>query len=196
MKYGTKKKNIGILGGTFDPPHEGHIKISHLAISSLGLEEIWWVISLANPLKKKNEISNYEKRVVKVKKIIIGKKILLYDVQKSLKSSYAIDNINYFKKKYSKVNFVWIMGVDNIENFHKWKDWKSIFKKIPIAVFNRPFYSTNLFRSKSFNLFKKYRILKSKSKKLKSIRTPSWVFINGWVNYQSSTNLKSKKNHE
>ena len=184
------------MGGTFDPPHEGHIKISHLAISSLGLEEIWWVISLANPLKKKNEISNYEKRVVKVKKIIIGKKILLYDVQKSLKSSYAIDNINYFKKKYSKVNFVWIMGVDNIENFHQWKDWKSIFKKIPIAVFNRPFYSTNLFKSKSFNLFKKYRILKSKSKNLKSIRTPSWVFINGWVNYQSSTNLKSKKNHE
>lgn len=186
------KKNIGLFGGTFDPIHVGHLRISSRALIKLKLDEIWWVISLSNPLKKKR-ILDFEERFDNAQKIVPNLKILVCDVEKKLNSPFTIDLLDYLKNKHPKTNFVWIMGVDSLEKFHLWKNWKQIFSKVPIAIFDRPFYSLNIQKSRSLGFYKKNRLHISKAKKLKNMVPPSWVFLTGWANNISSSQIKNKK---
>ncbi len=187
-----QKINIGLLGGTFDPPHIGHLRISYIAIKRLKLDEIWWIVSLSNPLKEKEKVSSFNKRLEKAKKFVKIKKIIVTDLEKKINSPYTIDSICYLKKKYPWRNFVWIMGVDNVIDFHYWKDWKKIFYKVPIAIFDRPFYSLFILKSKCLGLFRKYRLSSFKMKNLKFMLSPSWIFITGWTKNISSSAIKYK----
>tara|TARA_B100000989_G_C19524786_1_gene466163 strand:- start:1737 stop:2273 length:537 start_codon:yes stop_codon:yes gene_type:complete len=177
------------MGGTFDPPHIGHLRTSLIAKEILKLDEIWWVISLKNPLKKET-ISSFDKRLKKIQDYLNGKKIKVSDLENKLKTPYTCELLNFLKKKLPTINFVWIMGIDNLENFHLWKNWKSIFHKVPIAIFDRPFYSLFVKKSKCLNFFGKYRLDSNKVNLLKNKKPPCWVFIKGWPNDVSSTKLK------
>ncbi len=192
MTKNHQKINIGLLGGTFDPPHLGHLRISYIAIKRLKLDEIWWIVSLSNPLKEKEKVSSFNKRLEKAKKFVKIKKIIVTDLEKKINSPYTIDLICYLKKKYPWRNFVWIMGVDSVINFHNWKDWKEIFYKVPIAIFDRPFYSLFIQKSKCLGFFRKYRLSSFKMKNLKFMLSPSWVFITGWTKNISSSAIKYK----
>ena len=189
----TYKKNIGILGGTFDPPHEGHLNISMQAINKLKLDEIWWVISLSNPLKKKEKISNFSERYSNAKKYVNNRKIIVSNIEEKINSPYTLDLLEYLTFKFPKQNFVWILGVDNLKNFHKWKNWKRIFYKVPIAIFDRPNYSLNIIRSKCMNVFKKNRVPSISSEKFKHLNTPCWIFLYGWGKQTSSSKIKNQK---
>ena len=193
MTKNHQKINIGLLGGTFDPPHLGHLRISYIAIKRLKLDEIWWIVSLSNPLKEKEKVSSFNKRLEKAKKFVKIKKIIVTDLEKKINSPYTIDLICYLKKKYPWRNFVWIMGVDSVINFHNWKDWKEIFYKVPIAIFDRPFYSLSTSKSKALTYFKNRRISNKLSKKLKNMIPPRWVFITGQTHLKSSTQLRQEK---
>ena len=184
-----KKKTIGILGGTFDPPHVGHLRTSLIAKEILKLDEIWWVISLRNPLKKE-KISSFKLRFERVQKYLNGKKIKASNLEYKLKTPYTSELLSYLRKNMPTKNFVWIMGVDNLENFHLWKNWKSIFYKVPIAIFDRPFYSLFVKKSKCLNYFSKYRLNSGKITLLKKSSPPCWTFLRGWPNNMSSTKLK------
>ena len=127
MKHCPKKKSIGLLGGTFDPIHNGHLRISMLALRHFCLDEVWWIISLANPLKKKQNITSFEERIKKAKAYPKGKKIIVSGIEKEIKTPYSIDVINHLIKKNRKVQFVWLQGVDNLEKMHEWKKWREIF---------------------------------------------------------------------
>ena len=192
MKYCPKKKSIGLLGGTFDPIHNGHLRISMLALRHFCLDEVWWIISLANPLKKKQNITSFEERIKKAKAYPKGKKIIVSGIEKEIKTPYSIDVINYLIKKNRKIQFVWLQGVDNLEKMHEWKKWREIFYKLPIAIFDRPFYSLNIINSKSIGFFKNKRTKKVHSSNLKSLRPPCWIFHYGWGCRISSTIIKNK----
>ncbi len=186
----SKKNFIGILGGTFDPPHMGHIFISNYALRKLGLGEIWWIVTAKNPLKKNS--TEYEKRLLNTKKFLARSRIKILEIEDIKKNMYSIDVIIFLKKKFPKKKFIWIMGVDNLEKFHLWKDWKKIFCNIPIAIFDRPFYSLNIAKSKAVGFFRDNRIRINSSKKLKNMTPPKWVFITGSISSQSSTQIRSK----
>lgn len=188
-----KKKNIGILGGTFDPPHIGHLRLSNIALKKLRLDEIWWVVSLDNPLKKDKVISKFEKRLELAKKYVTGNKILVSDIEKKLKTQFTVDVINYLQKKYPKKKFVWIMGVDNLKKFHLWKDWKKIISKVPIAIFDRPFYSLNILNNKSLSFYKGKRVNYLKANIFKKFLPPCWIFLTGWSTSISSSKIKKEK---
>ena len=192
MKYCPKKKSIGLLGGTFDPIHNGHLRISMLALRHFCLDEVWWIISLANPLKKKQNITSFEERIKKAKAYPKGKKIIVSGIEKEIKTPYSIDVINHLIKKNRKVQFVWLQGVDNLEKMHEWKKWREIFYKLPIAIFDRPFYSLNIINSKSIGFFKNKRTKKVHSNSLKLLKPPCWVFHYGWGCRVSSTIIKNK----
>lgn len=186
----SKKNFIGILGGTFDPPHMGHIFISNYALIKLGLGEIWWIVTAKNPLKKNS--TSYGKRFLNTKNFLMGSKIKILEIEDIEKNIYTVDVVLYLKKKFPKKKFIWIMGVDNLEKFHLWKDWKKIFSNIPIAIFDRPFYSLYISKSKAIGFFRDKRIKITSSKKLKYMTPPKWVFIRGVINAQSSTRMRSK----
>jgi len=135
-----QKKYVGLLGGSFDPAHKGHLGISKIAIKKFKLKKIYWVITKKNPFKKKTFFS-LDKRINFAKKISRSqKKIEALHLDDVVKSSRSIDVINYFIKQKSIKNIYFIIGSDNLIKFHKWKSWKKIVKLVKLIVFSRKGY--------------------------------------------------------
>ena len=135
-----QKKYIGLLGGSFDPAHNGHLGISKIALKKLKLKKIYWVITKKNPFKNKtfyslNERIKYAKKIIKNQK-----KIKIIHLDDKIKSSRVIDVINYFIKKKKIKNILFIIGSDNLILFHKWKSWKKVLKLVKLIVFSRKGY--------------------------------------------------------
>ena len=149
-----QKKYIGLLGGSFDPAHKGHLGISKIALKRLKLKKIYWVITKKNPFKKKTFYS-LEERINFAKKISRSqKKIQVLHLDDSVKSSRTIDTINYFIKKKNISNIYFIIGSDNLISFHKWKSWKKIVKMVKLVVFSRKRYDRKGMKSTVVKNFK------------------------------------------
>ncbi len=164
MKKIYKKtiKKIGILGGTFDPPHKGHLYISKVALKKFKLNRLVWILTKRNPLKK-NPYLNLKKRLKLSKKLTNkNKKIFVEYLENKIKSNKTIDMLNYLKKKYPRHKLYFIMGADNLAKFHKWNKWEKIPNLAKIAIFPRQNHSF-----KSFN-----------SSVSKKIRKKDWIFVN------------------
>ena len=135
-----QKKYVGLLGGSFDPAHKGHLGISKIAIKKLKLKKVYWVITRKNPFKR-NTFYSLNKRIKYAKKISrLQKKIQAIHLENIVKSSRTIDVINYFIKKRKIKNIYFIIGSDNLIRFHKWKSWKKIVKLVKLIVFSRKGY--------------------------------------------------------
>ena len=154
MKKNFKKK-IGILGGTFDPAHNGHIEISKISKKKFKLDKIIWCITNQNPFKKKSNLSLL-KRIKYAKKINLKNKFIKINYfEKKIKSRKTIDLINFIKK-YEKTNSIYfIMGADNLINFHKWHKWQEIFNECKILVFDRKGYKHRSMKSLTYKKFNK-----------------------------------------
>ncbi len=137
---GSYKKSIGIFGGSFDPAHQGHLKISLVSIKKLKLAKLYWIITNKNPFKKKSYFT-LKKRIQISKKITKkNKKIKVIFLEKIVKSNKAVDILKYFIKKNKNSKLFFIIGSDNLIKFHKWKSWRKIFKYSQLVVFSREGY--------------------------------------------------------
>ena len=160
------KKKIGILGGTFDPPHNGHLTISKFSINKLKLKQVIWAITKKNPFKKKPLIS-LEKRILLCRKIIKrNNKIKVKSYDDIVKSSETINLINFLKKRDKNVEYFFLMGSDNLINLHRWKKWRELSRKCRITVFPRRGYVANSLNSKLFRSLNMDDVLFLKSKML------------------------------
>ena len=149
-----RKKYIGLLGGSFDPAHKGHLGISKIAIKKLRLKKIYWVITKKNPFKNETFYS-LEERIKYAKKISrTQKKIQTVYLDNIIKSSRVIDVVNYFIKKKNIKNIYFIIGSDNLIRFHKWKSWKKIVKLVKLIVFSRRGYDRKGMKSMVVKNFK------------------------------------------
>ena len=189
--FNSKKKFVGILGGTFDPPHEGHLFISKFAKIKLDVGEVWWIVTTTNPLKK-NKV-DYKKRLKKVKRFLMNHHIKVLEIQDLSKNTYTVDLLEYLFKKFPHKKFILLMGADNLFSFHLWRDWKKIFYNIPIAIFDRPPYSLSISKAKAILYFKEDRINSKLSRNLKFMKPPKWLFLTGLTNLQSSTKIRQNK---
>ena len=165
MRKLYKKKNIkiGILGGTFDPPHKGHLHISKVALRKLKLTKLLWVITKKNPLKRKSYLS-LKIRTTLAKKITSReRKIYVRYYDDKVKSANTFKILNYIKKKNMKAKIFFLIGADNLKKFHKWKNWKEIPKFAKIVIFPRKNYSVNSIASKKLD---KRDLMYIKSKKI------------------------------
>ena len=159
----TQKTYIGLLGGSFDPAHKGHLGISKIALNKLKLKKIYWVITKKNPFKNKTFYS-LEERIKYAKKITKAQnKIKIIYLDNIVKSTRIIDIINYFIKKKKIKNILFIIGSDNLIRFHKWKSWKKIVKIVKLIVFSRKGYDRKGMKSIVAKNFKK-RIIFIKNK--------------------------------
>ena len=150
----TQKKYIGLLGGSFDPAHKGHLSISKIAIKNIKLKKIYWVITKKNPFKNKtfytlNDRIKYAKKISRAQK-----KIQTIHLENIVKSSRTINLVNYFIKKKNIKNIHLIIGSDNLIRFHKWKSWKKIVKKVKLIVFSRKGYDRKGMKSTVVKNFK------------------------------------------
>ncbi|MDB9760593.1 nicotinate (nicotinamide) nucleotide adenylyltransferase [Pelagibacteraceae bacterium] len=158
----SDNKRIGIFGGSFDPPHHGHLKISKLAIKKLLLDQVYWCVTKKNPFKKKTFFSLPER--IKKSKIITNKvkKIKIKFFEDKIKSTNTVDLIKYLKKKNKKNIFFLIIGSDNLIKFHKWKNWKLMLELSKIVVFSRKDYDKKAKKSVIMKLVKKITFINNK----------------------------------
>jgi len=172
-----KKKGIGIFGGSFDPPHKAHLKISKISLKKIGLKKVYWVVTKKNPLKGKPFYSISE-RVKKSKKILKkNKNIKVVYLDKIISSSRTIHTINYFIDKKNQKNLYLIIGSDSLLKFHKWKSWKKIVKLTKLVVFSRKGYDKD----------------GKNSKVVKYLNKKNIIFINNKFYNISSSKIRKKR---
>jgi len=185
-------KNIGLLGGSFDPPHKGHLYISLEAKKILNLDEIWWLVTPQNPLKI-NQPASYKERVKNCKMISKNQPIKIREIEKKINSKYSYQTIKYLNNHYNNINFIWLMGADNLINFHKWQNAHKIFNEIPIVVFRRYGYNEKALKSSTSNFYKNFK-LKSKNINIKKFyKLPAWVIIQNKEIKISSTEIRKQR---
>ncbi len=185
-------KSIGLLGGSFDPPHKGHIYISLEAKKILQLDGIWWLVIPKNPLKISRPAS-YEERIHNCKSITKTHPIKIEEIEKKIKSTYSFQTINFLQNHYENINFFWLMGADNLINFHKWQKWRQIFKEMSIVVFKRHGYNDQALKSIACKTFFNYRINSHQLNKNNFNKLPSWTWIDNREIRISSTEIRQQR---
>jgi len=133
---------IGLLGGSFNPAHRGHRRISLAALEELGLEEVWWLVSPGNPLKPAEGMAPYEARLASAELQARRAAIRVSDFELRAGTRYTIDTVRRLKRCYPQHDFIWLLGSDTLPNFHFWRDWRDLAREVPIAVIRRPGYDS------------------------------------------------------
>ena len=138
-----KMARIGLLGGSFNPAHSGHRRISLAAMQTLGLDEVWWLVSPGNPLKEgAKDMAPFEARLASARHMAAGAPIRVSDFEQRQGTRYTIDTIRKLKRRFPRDRFIWLLGSDTLPNFHKWRDWRGLAREVPIAVIRRPGYDS------------------------------------------------------
>ena len=133
-------RRVGLLGGSFNPAHGGHRRISLFALDEIGLDEVWWLVSPGNPLKPAHGMAPLEARVAAATRMSRRAPIRVTAIERAFGTRYTSDTLRALGKRYPKTEFVWLMGSDNLAQFHRWHEWREIARSMPIAVIARPGY--------------------------------------------------------
>lgn len=190
--YNNKGLKIGLMGGSFNPPHNGHLKIAKLALKNLNLDEVWWLVSTKNPLKTSKGLMPLSKRVELTKKIANHPKFKVLNIENNLKTKNSYDLLKKILPRLSNMKLIWIMGSDNLFNFSKWYKAKKISNLIPVAVFNRRGSPLRSINSKGAYVLGK-RINSSRLKLLSISEPPIWGYFHNVNINISSTIIRGSK---
>jgi len=182
---------IGLLGGSFNPPHLAHRAISQFAIRRLRLDRVWWLVTPGNPLKDPTAWPNLEARLTAARNIADDPRIDVSCLESVIGTRYTVDTINALRRRAARVRFVWIMGADNLAQFHRWQNWQRIAMQIPIAVIDRPPESFRALASPAAQALARYRLPEAEAGRLAEHRLPAWVFLTGMKLKVSSTGLRN-----
>jgi len=183
---------IGLLGGSFDPPHEGHLHISEIALQRLGLDRVWWLISPGNPLKKRGP-ADLERRMAACEGVIDNHpRIEPADFETRLGTRYTVDTLRAIRRLYPGVRFIWLMGADNLVEIHRWKQWIEIFETVPIAVFARPGHQVKAGLSIAAMRFASARLDAKRASALPRRKAPCWSLLSHPMRSQSSTAIRAR----
>lgn len=153
-----RSTRIGLLGGSFNPAHGGHRRISLFALEALGLDEVWWLVSPGNPLKSKHGMAPLSVRVTSAARQARTARIRVTAIELQLGTRYTVDTLAALKRRFPKREFVWLMGSDNLAQFHRWKDWRGIALSMPIAVISRPGYNANAVASPAMAWLRRFQV--------------------------------------
>lgn len=181
---------IGLFGGTFNPPHNGHLLLSQTALKRLGLDRIWWLVTPGNPLKDVKGLPSQAKRIAAARAIARHPAIEVTGFETEIGTRFTSDTIDFLKARCPGVHFIWLMGADNLGQFHRWQNWVSIARKIPIAVIDRPGSTWRTVSAKTAQRFARARLDESDAKILARHPPPAWIFLHGPRSFLSSTQLR------
>lgn len=182
---------IGLLGGSFNPPHAAHRAISLFAIKRLKLDRVWWLLSPGNPLKEHRGLRSLAERAQAAREVAADPRIDISCLEDVIGVSYTVDTITHLRRRVSGARFVWIMGADNLAQFHRWKDWRRIAEAVPMAVIDRPPQSFRALAAPAAQALARYRLPENQAASLPDRRTPAWVFLTGMKLDISSTGLRN-----
>src|SRR5262245_38968414 len=190
--YVAPGQAIGLLGGSFNPPHLAHRMISEVALKRLGLDKVWWVVSPGNPLKSRTGTMPLGERMVLCREVAKNPHIVVTDFEKELQTPYTASTLAFLKARGPRARFGWIMGPDNLATFDRWQRWREIFTMMPIAVVDRPGWRMKALASKSARAFAAARVPEADAAGLAHRPAPAWTFLSGPLSHLSSTALRNR----
>ncbi|MBF0251970.1 MAG: nicotinate-nucleotide adenylyltransferase, partial [Alphaproteobacteria bacterium] len=172
-------RRIGLLGGSFNPAHDGHAHISRVALARLRLDELWWLVSPQNPLKPTDGIAGMDRRLARARDVAAGldERIRVSDAERRLGTRHTIDTVRALQAEHPEARFVWIIGADNLVQLPRWKHWRTLFRAVPIAVFPRAPHSARALRSRAARRFAGARLPSRHAGRLALSHPPAWVFL-------------------
>jgi nicotinate-nucleotide adenylyltransferase len=183
---------IGLFGGSFNPPHDGHREASLLALRRLHLHRIWWLVSPLNPLKDARELAPLAKRVEAARKVSQHPRIKITAIEAAIGATYTYQTISYLKQRCPGVHFVWLMGADNFRAFDRWQRWRDIARLVPIAIIDRPGSTLTALHGRAAQTLAPYRRDETDAPCLATAAPPAFTFLHGPRSPMSSTALRGK----
>ena len=183
-------RRIGLLGGSFNPAHDGHRYISLEAIKRLSLDQVWWLVSPQNPLKGTTDMAPFRQRLRFAHMAAQHPRIIVTDVEQQLGTVYTVDTLHRLLPRFPACRFVWLMGADNLVQIASWKGWQEIFVSVPIAVFARPPYSSPALVGKAARVFASARLSEARAKQVATLRPPAWVYLHTRPHPGSATRIR------
>lgn len=183
-------RRIGLLGGSFDPAHGGHLHLSREALKRLGLDEVWWLVSPGNPLKREGPAS-LSRRMDRARAVAKDRRIRVTDFEAQMGTRFTIDTLAAIRARYPRVDFVWLMGADNLAEIHLWRNWQAIFAAMPVAVFGRPGAGPGARLSPAARAFRFAMRRNAAARGLPGAEPPAWCFIEMPLDPTSSTAIRA-----
>ncbi len=184
---------IGLFGGSFNPPHEGHRLVSRECLKRLDLDAVWWLVTPGNPLKDHSDLAPLDARVRAARALVAGPRCHITGFEAAHGFTYTFETLSHLQKTLPGRRFVWIMGADSLAGFHHWERWDEIFSMMPVAVYVRPGSTRKAAVSRAASRFRHGRIDESDARLLATLDPPAWVFLHGLMSTLSSSQLRSRK---
>ena len=191
IPFNANGMRIGLLGGSFNPPHAAHRAISLFALKRLKLDRVWWLLTPGNPLKDNGQLHGLAERARAAREVADDPRIDISCLEAVIGVRYTVDTIIHLRRRVSGVHFVWIMGADNLAQFHRWQNWRRIAAEVPIAVIDRPPQSFRALAAPAAQALARYRLPANQAALLADQRAPAWVFLTGMKLNLSSTGLRN-----
>lgn len=186
-------QRVGIMGGSFNPAHDGHRIVAETAVKRLGLDQLWWLVTPGNPLKENSGLPTQSERMTAARAFAKGPRMKVTGFEAHLGSPYTAATLAYLQRRYPDVRFVWVMGADNLAGFNRWQKWQQIFQTVPIAVVDRPGYRLAALAGPAAQRFAAARMDEADAAALPGRRAPAWVFLTTRLSPLSSTLLRQKR---
>ena len=185
------RQRIGVMGGSFNPPHEGHAIVASTAIKRLKLDQLWWLVTPGNPLKSNGALAPLADRMAACRTLIAGPKMRVTAFEAQLKTPYTAATLGFLKARYPGVTFIWVMGADNLATFHRWQHWRGIARNMPIAVVDRPGWRLRALSSPAVLSLARKRVPEAASSTLGHHAEPRWTLLSTRLSHASSTQLRA-----
>ena len=187
----TPGLKVGLLGGSFNPAHEGHLHISQMCVKALGLDRVWWLVSPGNPLKPEKGMAPFGKRLASAEAMARDPRIVVSGVEAALGTRYTADTLAELTGRYPEVRFVWLMGADNMLQFPRWRNWREIAMTVPIAIYPRPGYTLKARLSPAARALAPSILDSTDAALLPLMAPPALVFLSGPESPRSATEIRA-----
>ena len=181
---------IGVLGGSFNPAHAGHVLISTIAMKRLGLDWLWWLVTPGNPLKSNGDLPSLQLRIEAGRRLLPHPKVVVTAFEDRLGSPYTAATLDFLTHRHPAARFVWVMGADNLASFHRWQRWRSIAAQVPIAVVDRPGWRHRALASPAARAMSRSYVPEDRAGILADLGAPAWTLLTGPLSQLSSTALR------
>jgi nicotinate-nucleotide adenylyltransferase len=183
---------IGLLGGSFNPAHRGHRRISLAAMRALGLDEVWWLVSPGNPLKEgAKDMAPFQARLESARAAARGAPIRPSDFEVRVGTHYTVETLDKLQRRYPNHDFIWLMGLDNLRNFHLWRDWRGIAWRVPIAVISRPGYDRGAHAARAMGWLRRFVHPSSQAKRWTEWSLPAILLLRLPPDQTSATAIRA-----
>jgi len=187
---------IGLLGGSFNPPHAGHALITRLALRRLRLDRVWWLVTPGNPLKSQGELAALKERMEAARRLVAGPRVVVTDIEARIGARYTYETLAWIKRRAPSVHFVWIMGADNLRQFHLWRHWRLIADLVPIVIVDRPGSTLRAISAQAGAALGPWRAPERDAAGFAIMKPPALLFLHGQRSRLSSTALRSEGGNE